>query len=165
MEGEDHRFISGEHRVERMIVEAVRMFGLRLQHHQIDDIDHANADVGHDGSECHHRRHSLQRRHVTRASHDDIGIGLIARPFPDTGADGAVANRFVHAEPHPFGLLAGNDQVHIIAAAKAVVSYRQQAICVGRQIDARDISSLVGDMIDEPRILMRQAIMILPPDM
>ena len=42
---------------------------------------------------------------------------------------------------------------------------RQQAVCVGRQIDADDIGLFVCDMIDEAGILMGKAIVVLPPDM
>ena len=63
------------------------------------------------------------------------------------------------------GCFAGDDQIDVVAAAQTVIRHRQQAVCVGRQIDAHDIGLLVGDMIDEAGILMGKAVVILPPDM
>ena len=45
-----------------------------------------------------------------------------------------------------------------------MICYRQKAVGVGRQIDAHDIGLLVRDVIDEAGILVREAIVILAPD-
>ena len=76
-----------------------------------------------------------------------------------------MANRRIHIQPLPFRLLAGDDQVDVVAAAQAMVRHRQQAIRVRRQIDPHDIGLLVGDMVDEAGILVGKAIVILAPDM
>ena len=81
------------------------------------------------------------------------------------GAGGAVADGRVDVEPLPLRLLAGDDQVDVVAAAQAVIGDRQQAVGVGRQIDARDVGLLVGDVIDEARVLVGEAVVVLPPDM
>jgi hypothetical protein len=48
-----------------------------------------------------------------------------------------------------------NDRLpHTDAATQTVVGHGQQAIGVRRQIDARDLGFLIGDVIDEPRILV-----------
>ncbi len=62
------------------------------------------------------------------------------------------------------GLLAGDDDVDVVAAAQAVVGDREQAVGVRRQIDADDLGLLVHHVIDEARILVREAVVILPPD-
>ena len=85
--------------------------------------------------------------------------------MPDTRANRAVADGRLHIEPLPFGLLAGNDQVDVVAAAKAVVGDREQTVRIRRQINADDIGLLARDMIDEAGVLMGEAIVILPPDM
>ena len=108
----------------------------------------------------------LQRRHIAGAGHDHIGIAVIvAGPLPDARAGGAMANRGIDVEPLPLRLLAGDDQVDVVAAAQAVIRHRQQAIGVGRQIDAHDVGFLVGDMVDEAGILVGKAVVVLPPDM
>jgi hypothetical protein len=61
-------------------------------------------------------------------------------------------------------LLVGDDDVNIIDAAQAVVGYREQAVGVGRQVDAGHIRALVGDYVEESRVLVRKAIVILSPD-
>ena len=76
-----------------------------------------------------------------------------------------MANGRFHIEPLPLGLLAGNDQVDVVPAAKTVIGDREQAVGVRRQIDANDIGLLARNVIDEARILMGEAVVILPPDM
>ncbi len=46
-----------------------------------------------------------------------------------------------------------------------MVRHGQERICIRWQIDTDDLSFLVHRMIDEARILMAEAIMILPPNM
>jgi hypothetical protein len=52
-------------------------------------------------------------------------------------------DRFVHHQPLRNRLLAGNDQVHIIPAAQAVIGYRQKAIGIRREIGPHDFDPLV----------------------
>ena len=54
--------------------------------------------------------------------------------------------------------------VHIVPAAQAVIKDRQQAVGVGRQVDAHDIGLLVDDVVEEAGILVREAVVILLPD-
>ena len=46
MERKDHRFVFGKLRVEIRVAQSVRMFGLWLQSHQIDNIDDADFQLG-----------------------------------------------------------------------------------------------------------------------
>jgi hypothetical protein len=62
-------------------------------------------------------------------------------------------------------LLARHHHVDVIAAAQAVVGDAQEAVRVGRQVDADHLGLLVDDVVDEPRILMAEAVVVLPPDM
>jgi hypothetical protein len=165
VEGEDHRLVGGEQFVEILVFQAVRMLGLRLQHHQIDHVDDADADVG-----------DVARSSVTAASVSSVGTSP-AQAITTSGSPSSLLaqcqmpapavqwRRRVDVEPLPLRLLAGDDQVDVVAAAQAVIGHRQQAVGVGRQIDAHDVGLLVGDMIDEAGILMREAVVILPPDM
>ena len=61
-------------------------------------------------------------------------------------------------------LFVGDDHVDIVRAAQAVVRHAEQAVRIGRKIDARDLGALVRDDIEKARILMREAVVILPPD-
>jgi phage tail protein X len=49
-------------------------------------------------------------------------------------------------------------------AAQAVIEDRQQAIGVGRKVNAHDIGLLVDDVVEEAGILVREAVVILLPD-
>ena len=72
-------------------------------------------------------------------------------------------NRLVHGEPLRRRLLAGDNQIDVVAAAQAVVGDREQRVRIGRQIDAHHVGLLVQQVIDEARILVREAVVILPP--
>ena len=61
-------------------------------------------------------------------------------------------------------LLVGDDHVDVVFAAQAVIRHAQQAVGVGRQIDARDIGALVADHVEKAGILMGEAVVVLPPD-
>ena len=61
-------------------------------------------------------------------------------------------------------MFAGDHDVDVVAAAQAMIHHRQQAIGVRRQIDPHDLRLLVDHVVDEAGILMREAVVILPPD-
>ena len=112
------------------------------------------------------RGQSLQRRHVAAAGHHHVGLAapVVAGPLPDPEPGLAVLDRLVHRQPLGRGLLAGDDDVDVVAAAQAVIGDRQQAVGVGRQVDADDLGLLVDDVVDEPRVLMAEAVVVLAPD-
>ena len=56
----------------------------------------------------------------------------------------------IHREPLRRRLLAGDNDVDVVAAAQAVIGHRQQAVGIRRQVDADDFGLLVDDMVDEP---------------
>ena len=61
-------------------------------------------------------------------------------------------------------LLVGDDDVEVVARAQAMIRDAQQAIRVGRQVDAHHVRALVGDDVEEAGVLMREAVVILAPD-
>ena len=148
------------------VAQAVRMFALRLELHQVDHVDHADLQVREmlpqqiDGGQ------GFQRRHIAAAGHDDIRLAalVVAGPVPDADAGGAMLDGGVHVEPLRRGLFAGDDDVDVVAAAQAVVGHREQRVGIGRQIDADDFGLLVDDVIDEAGVLMAEAVVVLPPD-
>ena len=101
------------------------------------------------------------------ARHHDIGLAalVVAGPFPDADAGGAMGDGCVHIQPLRRGLFAGHDDVDIVAAAQAMIGDGQQRIGIRRQIDAHDVRFFVHDVIDETGVLMAEAVVILPPDM
>ncbi len=71
----------------------------------------------------------------------------------------------VHRQPLGRGMLAGDDDIDVVPAAQAMIHHGEQAIRVRRQIHAHDLRLLVDHMVDEPGILMGEAIVILTPYM
>ena len=71
----------------------------------------------------------------------------------------------VHVQPLRGGLLAGDDDIDVVAAAQAMVGDGQQSIRVRREIDPDDFTLLIHDVVDEAGILVAEPIVILPPDM
>ena len=74
-------------------------------------------------------------------------------------------DRLIHVQPLQRRLFAGHDHVHIVAAAQAVIGDGEQRVGIRRKIDAHDLALLGEHVIDESRILVAEAIVILPPDM
>ena len=64
---------------------------------------------------------------------------------------------FVDGEPLRRGLLAGDDEVDVVAAAQAVVGDGEQGVGVGREIDADDVGLLVEQVIDEAGVLVARS--------
>jgi hypothetical protein len=65
-----------------MVGNAVRMLLVRLQSHQIDDIDDPDLEVGNMVAQKVDGREGLHRRNVAGARHYDIGLAaaVVARP-------------------------------------------------------------------------------------
>jgi len=55
--------------------------------------------------------------------------------------------------------------IHVVAAPQAVIKDRQQAVPIGWQIHPHNIGFLVDDMVDKTGVLVREAVVILLPDM
>src|SRR5262249_1693197 len=159
VESEDDRLVGSEQRIEIVVREAVGVLARWLQLHQIDDIDDSDLQIGRVSSKEVDGGKSLQRRHVTAAGHDDIGLAapVIAGPLPDAESSFAVLDRLVHRQPLRSRLLARNDDVDVVPTAQTMIGDGQQAIGVRREIDADDLGFLVGDVVEEPRILIARS--------
>ena len=134
--------------------------------HQVDDVDDPDLELGNVLPQQVDRRQRFERRDVAGAGHHDIGLTalIVARPLPDADASRAVPDRRVHVEPLRRRLLARDDDVDVVPAPQAMVGHGQQRVGVGRQIDPHDFGLLVHDVIDEARILMAEAVVVLTPD-
>src|SRR5580704_3537753 len=118
-------------------------------------------------AENRNRAESFKGRDISATSHHHVGLGvsIVTCPFPYADALGAMLDGVFHGEPLWSGVLAGNYDVHIVAAAQTVVRHREQAVGVRRKIDAHDLGFFICDVIDKSRILVGEAVVILPPDM
>ena len=167
MEGEDHRLVLREQLVEIDVAQPVGMLGPRLQLHQIDDIHHpdlqARQMLPHNG----HRGKSLQRRHIATTRHDHVRRHplVIAGPLPDADSLAAVLDRGIHRQPLRRRVFAGDDYVDVVAAAQAMVHHTQQTVGIRREVNTHNLGLLVDHVVQETRILVREAVVILPPDM
>jgi hypothetical protein len=61
-------------------------------------------------------------------------------------------------------MFAGDDYIHIVATAQAVIEDRQKTVRVRRQVTANDAGLLVDHMIEKAGILMGESVVILLPD-
>ena len=145
----------------------MRVLARRLQPHQVDDVDHAHLQLRQLFPQERGRSQRLQRRHVATAGQHDVGLGAVVlarRPLPDAEPTGAVGDGLLHRQVGQLGLLAGDDEVDVVAAAQAVVADREQAVGVRRQVDADDLGLLVDDVVDEAGVLVGEAVVVLAPD-
>ena len=72
-------------------------------------------------------------------------------------------DRLVHREPVRVRLLAGDDHVDVLARTQAVIVGRQQRVGVRRKVYAHNFALLVHHVIDEARILVAEAVVVLAP--
>ncbi len=178
MVSEDHRSVGGEQRVETGVGDPVWVLAVRLEAHQIDDVDDAHLQVREVAPQDVDRGQGLQGRDVAGAGHDHVGhaVGccvlgaaggsvVVAGPVPDTDAPGAVGDRRVHRQVVQRRLLARHDDVDVVPAAQAVVGDGQQRVRVRREVHPDYLRLLVDHMVDEARVLMGEAVVVLPPDM
>ena len=69
-----------------------------------------------------------------------------------------------HVQPLRGRVLAGHDHVDVVPAPQAMVGHRKQAVGVRRQVDADHVRLLVDDVVDEARVLVGEAVVVLTPD-
>src|SRR5512133_309238 len=144
----------------------MRVLTLWLQFHQIDNIDDADLQRRKMLAEEIYGSQRFQRWYVSATRHHDVWFCsfIIARPFPDSDASRAMFDRLVHRQPLRGRLFAGDHDVDIVAAAQAVIGHRKERVRVRRKINADDLCFLVYNVIDEPRVLVAESVVILPPD-
>ena len=73
-------------------------------------------------------------------------------------------DRCVHVEPLLLGVFARDDDVDAVPASQTPVGHREEGIGIRWQVHADDVGFLVHHVVDEARVLMTEAIVILPPD-
>jgi len=97
---EDDGLVHGEQAVKIPVVKAVRMLALGLHTEQINDVDESDLQVGEMLAQHSGGRKRLLGWNVTTTSDDHVGLApfIVARPFPNTYALGAMGDRRVHVE-------------------------------------------------------------------
>ena len=83
--------------------------------------------------------------------------------LPDRRTARAVLGGCLAIEPLQLRLLVDDDEVDVALAAQAVIGDRQQAVGVGRQVDARDRALLRHDRVHEARALVREPVVVVAP--
>ena len=166
VEAKDDVLVFGEQRIVIRFAQPVRVLALRLQLHQIDDIDHPDLQIGQMLAQNGNGGQNLQRGRVAAAGHHHVRLGVlvVAGPLPDADAFRAMHDGGVHGQPLREGVFAGHHHVDVMPAAQAVIEDREQAVGVGRQINAHDIGLLVDHVVEEAGILVREAVVVLLPD-
>ena len=71
-----------------LVGQPVRVLALRLEPHQVDDVDDADLQLRQVLAQEVDRGQRLQRRHVAAAGHHDVGLAapVVAGPLPDADA-------------------------------------------------------------------------------
>ena len=112
-----------------------------LEAEEIDDVDEADLEVGEVLAEDGGGGEGFLRGDVAGAGHDDVGLGAVVGggPVPDADAFGAVLDGGVHVEVLEVRLLVGDDDVDVVDGAEAVVGDGEEAVGVGREVDAGDV--------------------------
>ena len=124
-----------------------------LQPIQIHHVDEANLQVGELLAQDRNRRQRFLRQDIAGAGHHHVRLraAIVAGPLPDADAFCAVNDRRIHVEINQVRLLVRNDDIDVVLAAQAMVRHAQQAVRIGRKIDARDFRALVADHDPEIR--------------
>src|SRR5215831_16992215 len=142
------------------------MFCTRLQLEEVDHVDEADLQVGELLPQQYGRCQGLLRGDIAGGSHDEIGLAIliITSPIPNTDTLRTVLDRGVHVQVLKVQLLVGNDHVDVVLASEAMVRDRQQAVRVGRQINASHGGALIQNNVEEAGILVGEAVVVLPPN-
>jgi hypothetical protein len=133
----------------------VRMFRVRLQTIKVNYIDEADLQILEALPEDGNGSKSLLCQDVSCACDYNVRFdaGVVTGPLPDADALCAMDDRSVHVEIDKVRLLIRNNHVDIVFTPQAVIRLAEEAVGVGRKIDARDIGALIADEIEsqDPR--------------
>src|SRR2546428_8986947 len=134
--------------------------------HQVNHIDDADLDVWKMLAQKVYGGKCLQCWDVSGTGHDHIRLAPVVgrSPLPDSDSIRAMLDRRFHIEPLQRGLLSSNDDVDVVSAAEAMISYRKQGVGIRRKIHAHNISLFIHNVIDEARILVGEAVVVLTPN-
>src|SRR5215469_12112620 len=166
VEIENDRLVGSEQRIEVFVGQTVRMFLTRLQLEKVDNVNETDLNVRKFLPQHCRCSQGLLRGDISGGSHHQVGLAclVVTGPVPDADAFRAVRDGFIHIQILQVQLFVRNDYVDVVLAAQAVIGYRQQAVGVRREINARYCSALVQNHVQKTGVLMREPVVILPPD-
>ena len=149
VEGKDNRRILCEDRIKFTVAQAMRMFCVRLQFKQVDNIHDTNLQLRHSipkdrgGSQC------LQCRCITAACHNKIRLFIlvVTCPLPNADTLCTVFYSLLHSKPLAAGMLGCHNGINIVLALDTVIKAGEQTVCIRRQIHADHICLFIGNMI------------------
>src|SRR5579864_358080 len=165
MKIKDNRFVSREERIEIAIRQAMWMFAARLQLEQVNHVNESDFQIRKSFSKKCRRRQCFLRRDVAGSSEDNIRFVtfIIAGPIPDTDTFCAVGNSGIDVQVLKMLLLVRDNDVDIVFRSQTMIGYGEQTVGIRRKIDARNGGAFVEYYIQEARILVREAVVILTP--
>lgn len=116
MKVEDHRLILGEQADPLLVVQTVGMLSRADQLEKIDDVDHANFQLGEVSEQEVNGGQHLVSADVTARCHDNIGLLASVGAELGPGADtlGAVSDSLVHGQVLQMLLLVRHDCVDVV---------------------------------------------------
>src|SRR5208337_3505694 len=143
----------------------MRVFSAWLQLEQVNHVDKPDFQVREPFPEQCCRRQRFLSWYVARCSKHNIRLLtlIVTGPIPDSNAFGAVANSSINVQVLQMALFVRDNYVDVVFRAQAVIGYRQQTIRVRWKIDPGHSGALVEYYIQEARILVCEAVMILTP--
>ena len=168
VEGEEHWDVLAEELGEAGVADGgVVLVGV-LDREELDDVDelHLEAHVlqGVGGGE------HLERRHVAAGGEHDVRLlarGAVAGPGPLGHALGELLLGVVDGLEGGGRLLAREDRVDLVRGLVGLLADREQHVGVGRVVDLDDVvvvEVLVQQQVDEAGVLVREAVVVLAPD-
>ena len=132
---------------------------------EVHHVDEADLEIGEVLTQQHHRRQRLLGGNVAGTGHHHVRLRplVVARLPPDADALGAMRDGLVHGHVLQVLLLVADDHVDVVGALEAMIGDAEQGIHIRRQVDAANIRALVHHQVEEARILVGEAVVILPP--
>ena len=132
------------------------------------DVDDAGDQVGNPLPQQLRGGEHLHRRHIADTSQNHVGPGtrvihLGTRPVPHRTSPLTVRRSLVGRQILQVWLLVGDDEVHVIAAAEAVIGDGQQAVSVRRQPGAYHPGTERDDGVQQPGPLVAEAVVVVTP--
>lgn len=148
------------------VAESVGMVDFRDEFEEIDYVDESDLEVWKELAEESGGSERLMCGYITAGCHDDIRLDalVIGGPVPDAETLGAVLNGLFHLEILQMILLVGDDDIDVVVAAQAMVCHGKKTVSIRWKVDTDDFWALVGDNIEETRILVSETVVVLSPD-
>lgn len=166
VEVEDNRLVFREQADPLLVVQSVRVLSRADELKEVNNVDDADLELGEvsqkeiDGSQ------HLVCADITARRHDDVGLlaSVGTELWPGADSLGAVGDGLIHGKVLQVLLLVGYDRIDVVGGGQAMIHDRKKTVAIWGEIDTDHLGALVRKNIQETRILMSEAIVILPPN-